>query len=127
MTGKKHIKKAIVYAFICMYSFALLKPVFPVVNDIIAHTFYKMQHMATVHYENGAYHLHAELIDESDQQKNKSDETTPSFMFETLANHLYNKTFKFEIYQSVSSIKFPHENVSLYDAYTQQTNPPPQA
>ena len=127
MAGKKHIQKAILYAFIGIYSFALLKPVFPVVNDIIAHTFYKMQHMSTVHYENGAYHLHAELIDESDLQKNTSKETTPSVMFETLANHLYNKTFEFEIHQIVSSIKFPHENMHLHDAHTQQTTPPPQA
>ena len=107
MTGKKHIKKAIVYAFICMYSFALLKPVFPVVNDLIAHTFYKMQHMSSVHYENGAYHLHAELVNESDLQKNKSKETTPSFMFETLANHLYCETLVFKIYQTNTSTKSP--------------------
>jgi len=110
-----------------MYSFALLKPVFPIANDIIAHTFYKMQHMTTVHYENGAYHLHAELIDESNRQQNKSKETTPSFMFETLANHLYNKVFEFEIYQTTSSIKFSHDTKPLQDAFIQITTPPPRA
>ena len=127
MAGKKHIQKAIVYAFICMYSFALLKPVFPVVNDIIAHTFYKMQHMATVHYENGAYHLHTELADELDQQKNRSKESTPSLMFETLAAHLYCETLVLKIYQTNTPTKFLPEMQHISDAHSQQTTPPPQA
>ncbi len=81
--------------------------------------------MATVHYENGAYHLHAELIDESNKQ-HKSNETTPSFIYETLANHLFNTTTKFEIYQVISTSKFPLELLHLHDEYTQQTTPPPQ-
>ena len=109
-----------------MYSFALLKPIFPIVNDIVAHTFYKMQHMATVHYENGEYHIHAELADEGEQQKERSNETTSSFMYETLANHLSCDTFVFKIYQTNTLTKFLPKMKHLRDAHSQQTTPPPQ-
>ncbi len=57
----------------------------PVVCDALAHTFWKMQHIATVHYENGKYHLHVEL-----QQEHSSDSTgaLPSEPNESLFVHL---------------------------------------
>jgi hypothetical protein len=55
------VKKTIVYILLFFYVAVQLKPLTVVVQDIIAHTFFKMQHMTSVHYENGHYHLHAEL------------------------------------------------------------------
>jgi hypothetical protein len=48
-------------------------------SDALAHTLNKMEHLATVHYENGHYHLHNELkaLDESEtQKKNPSENST---------------------------------------------------
>lgn len=55
------MKRATTYLLLFVYSIALLKPISPIVNDFISHTFWKMEHMATVHFENGKYHLHNEL------------------------------------------------------------------
>jgi hypothetical protein len=49
-----------------VYVLAQLKPLSVVIKDVIDHTFFKMQHMATVHYENGKYHLHKELASNSE-------------------------------------------------------------
>jgi hypothetical protein len=37
------------YLLLAVYAFALVRPILPVVTDVVAHTFFKMQHMATVH------------------------------------------------------------------------------
>lgn len=55
------MKKYFIYIFLFVYAFIQLKPLTAVVKDVIAHTFFKVQHMASVHYENGRYHLHTEL------------------------------------------------------------------
>ena len=38
----------------------MLKPVLPYISDSINHIFFYAKHMATVHYENGKYHVHYE-------------------------------------------------------------------
>ena len=57
-----------------------LKPLTAIVKDVIAHTFFKMQHTATVHYENGHYHLHTELenINNEGKETNKAAQKTSS-------------------------------------------------
>ena len=39
----------------------VLKPVSPFIADTVEHILNYTKHMATVHYENGKYHLHTEL------------------------------------------------------------------
>ena len=36
----------------------MLKPVLPYVSDLLAHVFWYSDHMATMHYENGKFHVH---------------------------------------------------------------------
>lgn len=47
-------------------------------QDALAHTFFKMQHMATVHYENGHYHLHNELKTISEQDQGSATQKKPA-------------------------------------------------
>src|SRR5580700_3010857 len=49
-----------VLLFVC-YAMALIRPITPVIGDMLAHTFWRAQHMATVHFENGQYHVHYAL------------------------------------------------------------------
>ena len=122
-----HIKKSIVYAFLCIYSFALIKPAMPLVSDVIAHTFYKMQHMATVHYENGKYHVHAELAAEATGQKDPKS-AIPAGIYETLASHVSTTTAAL-FYPEKNSrlpITFPYVQHPL-DAHIQNPVPPPEA
>jgi hypothetical protein len=39
----------------------LLKPLLPVLSDTAAHIFLYSEHVATVHFENGKYHVHKEM------------------------------------------------------------------
>jgi len=56
------MKKALLYLLLVPYSTIILKPVLPAVCDGIAHIFWYSEHMATVHYEHGKYHVHLENI-----------------------------------------------------------------
>ena len=93
-------------------------------NDVIAHTFYKMEHLASVHFENGKYHVHAELASE---RKSEPKENVPSSIYETLAIHLTSNAIKLKVHRTSSSIIFSSKTEHPNDAFTQQPTPPPQA
>ncbi|MGZ4033872.1 MAG: hypothetical protein ACXVP4_03330 [Bacteroidia bacterium] len=127
MIVNKHIKKFVVYTFLYIYAFGLIKPIMPIVNDVIAHTFYKMEHLATVHFENGKYHVHAELATEAGKQNNDAKGSNQFSSNETLASHIINKKIEFKIYSSSTSIIITSKKLHLPDAYIQRTTPPPKA
>jgi hypothetical protein len=126
MTVYKDIRRKItLYTLICIYSFALIRPAMPLVNDAVAHIFFKMEHLATVHFENGKYHIHAELQKASENTNSKNN--TTSSIFETLASHLKNESARFIIYRTrISEITFPYINIPV-DISLKFPTPPPKA
>jgi hypothetical protein len=68
------MQKGILYMLLFTYSTLILKPVMPYVSDAVAHVFWYSKHMATVHYVNGKFHVHREMM-EAAKQSNK--EKTP--------------------------------------------------
>jgi hypothetical protein len=70
------LKKVIVYALLFFYVAVQLRPLAVVLEDALAHTFYKMQHMATVHYEDGKYHIHKDLKAISDSENDSKKNTS---------------------------------------------------
>jgi hypothetical protein len=106
---------------------AQLKPLTAMINDVLAHTFWKVQHLATVHYENGHYHLHSELKTISEEEKNSTQEKGPSSekSNETNSNQLVNDlNFDIEIPVTyVSQIKDPEQNI--VPGFSQINSPPP--
>ena len=70
------MKKAALYILLFAYSTVMLKPVSPYISDAVAHIFYYTQHMATVHYENGKFHVHKEIADNA--KKDESPKENPS-------------------------------------------------
>ncbi len=70
------MKKLLLYITLLSYAVVMFKPVLPYINDVISHTFFYAHHMATVHYENGKYHVHYEVA--RDIKDEKSDKSTSS-------------------------------------------------
>jgi hypothetical protein len=54
------------------YALAILRPALPVLSDAIAHLSDEAAHIASVHYENGKYHVHKELRKSAEKSKEKS-------------------------------------------------------
>jgi hypothetical protein len=71
------MKKGIIYLAIIAYSTIMLKPVLPFLLDGVAHMFWYSKHMATVHYENGKFHVHKEVVDaaKDDQSPEKGSQS----------------------------------------------------
>ncbi len=75
------MKKITACILLFIYANGLFAQVSPIMADVLAHTFWRAQHMATVHCENGKYHVHYELYKAADKSgdkkatSNKSDET----------------------------------------------------
>ncbi len=53
----------------------MVKPMFPYINDAINHLIFYQQHLATVHFEDGAYHVHTEVS--NDVKNSDSNEDIP--------------------------------------------------
>jgi hypothetical protein len=70
------VKKQVAILLLVCYSLALAKPLVPVVSDFLAHTFWKSEHLATVHYENGKYHVHLDIEKAGKEQQNDQKKTT---------------------------------------------------
>ena len=69
------LQKALIYTMLAVYVFGLIKPVIPIISDVLAHTFFKTSHVATVHYENGKHHIHLELKEEAKHTNTKQPST----------------------------------------------------
>ncbi len=81
------MKRIPLYILLLSYSALMLKPVSPYISDTIAHIFYFAQHMATVHYENGKFHVHKEVIAAAKEEAAPKDQTS-SKKDNSISDHL---------------------------------------
>lgn len=125
MRISENIKKTFVQLLLCVYVFALVKPVVPAITDFIAHHFWESEHISTVHYENGKYHLHIELAQQADENKTEKNTNAPGDEF--LALHLKSDAPLFEAYSNPKTIFFLPETQQPAEVVIQAVIPPPEA
>lgn len=107
------MKKALLYLLIFSYSTMLLKPVLPAISDKIAHIFWYSEHMATVHYAHGQYHVHMEYTDAA--KKGYPEKNNSAKEDESINIHLpFIHDYTFTVYPSVQN-KFISFSSSLAD------------
>ncbi|HZE82902.1 MAG TPA: hypothetical protein VE035_01275 [Puia sp.] len=120
------MKKALLYLLMFSYSTMLIRPVMPSVLDLIAHTFWYSQHMATVHFENGKYHVHYEYMAES--RKNFPEKSTAVRTDSPASDHLVSRTtYNFSISLPVIKKERTRESFSLPSCFLASDYPPPKA
>ena len=122
------MKKIAIYILLSFYLFAQLKPLAVVIEDVLAHTFWKMQHMATVHYENGHYHIHSELSDISEKENKNTQQKAPSSekINETDSQNICELNFSFQ----TNPILIPaaiHQTQDVLAGFSRINSPPPKA
>ncbi|RYE14681.1 MAG: hypothetical protein EOP45_19320 [Sphingobacteriaceae bacterium] len=66
--------------------FALCKPVMPLVQDVVAHTFFEHQHLASVHQQGGLNHVSKE-IGKLTEDETDSNTTTGIKTFDSVPLH----------------------------------------
>jgi hypothetical protein len=70
------MKQIALYIILFSYSIVMLKPISPYVSDAVEHFFNYTQHMATVHYENGKYHVHKDLVNQAKKDNPAKENST---------------------------------------------------
>jgi hypothetical protein len=71
------MNKALLYLLLFSYTTIICKPILPSFSDCIAHIFWYAEHMATVHYEHGKYHVHYEQANEAKKGYPEKDANLP--------------------------------------------------
>jgi len=127
MTNNKNIKKIFMQFLLCVYVLALVRPLAPAVNDFLGHHFWKTEHLSTVHYENGKYHLHIELAKNANENRTERPGNTSQGVDEFLASHLKSEKLLFEAYTSIASLIPLPEVQQPVDILIQAVIPPPEA
>ena len=122
------MKKLVVYIFLSLYVFAQVKPLTLITRDAIAHTFWRMEHMATVHYENGHYHLHTELKSEAEKANKEAQQksTNSDSSYEIIAHTIAKLNLNFQFNSSYSFIQY-HQSQAVLAGFTKINSPPPKA
>ena len=117
------MKKVFIYLFIFSYTVIILKPVLPTISDIVAHIFWYSEHMATVHYENGKYHVHNDYIQAAKKDYPEKNNTLKE---DDLINiHLpVGQQYNFRVYILLQN-KFNIFSTMLASSYASCHYPPP--
>jgi hypothetical protein len=118
------MKKEFATFLLLCYALVLFKPVLPVLADAFAHVFMEERHMATVHFENGRYHLHLEVKAASENLPDQKSTTMQAG--ETSAVHLKTHT-EITIPEATigAIIRIPVVNVKPVAAFKEVPAPPP--
>ncbi len=83
-SAKNQLKAALTYLVLLSYLAGLVKPVLPILLDVIAHTFQELEHTDTVHKHNGENHVHLEI--ESANKQENSNKNVPAQKIEVSVN-----------------------------------------
>jgi hypothetical protein len=122
------VKKLAVYILLSVYLFAQLKPFAIMTSDFLAHTFWKVQHLSTVHYENGHYHLHSELKNSAEDADKDTHEKSASLEkdYETTAQGISRSKIEPQLSYSLIPSRM-HQTPDVLAGFTQINSPPPKS
>jgi hypothetical protein len=115
------MRKITSYLLLFIYANGLLAPVSPIIGDVMAHAFWRAQHMATVHCVNGKYHVHYELYN-TGKKDNKGNSTVKAD--EAISIHIQpdEKELLFTFRKEIIQIR---EGVWLQNPFIKISSPPP--
>ncbi len=118
------MKKAILYLLLVSYTTIILKPVLPFISDAVAHIFWYSEHIATVHIENGKYHVHDESLAVS--KKMDTQKSVPVSKTEKAFSEHFMNTPRFVFsYQPLLHLHFSNLSCNLAHTWLANSYPPP--
>jgi len=107
-----------------VYTTLLVKPVLPFFVDAAHHIFNYKQHMTVVHFENGQYHVHNELKENTkkdtphkDATNSKKDISQEEYIFQ---NELKNTSVTYRMH-----VHFLISSATLASTHLTKDYPPP--
>lgn len=120
------MKKQLAILLLLCYTLVWLRPLVPVVSNWLAHTFWLSEHITTVHYENGHYHVHYELKEISEDTKGDLPLSSSSKQIdETIQTHLFNSPHRLIIADPSSELYSFLPSEKLQAVFIPVNSPPP--
>ncbi len=118
------MKSDIAYYLLILYVLAICKPLMPLVHDVLAHNFWKAQHIATVHNHNGEHHAEEEIAKEMEDEHNNAVPST-SKTSDTVSIHLISESSHIIPQLFVAKNIFETRMDKVYSLILDQPYPPP--
>lgn len=108
-----------------VYVFGNLNALMPIAKDAFSHLFFEETHIASVHLENGRYHLHLEVknqAEKSNASKNsESKNQTADFLYAHIATDCLALTKSFS-----TPVEFTDNYKNSFPEFSvKPTSPPP--
>ena len=99
----------------------------PYVNDFVSHVFFYAKHMATVHAENGKWHVHFEAAENTQSDINKESNLPSSSKKEnTITEHcLFFNSDEQQHGNTEVHNYWPLKNEATVNTHTEKNYPPP--
>ena len=120
------MKITIAYFLLFLYTIAMCKPVLPLVQDKLAHIFWKAAHIATVHHHHGGHHAKEEIAKAAhEEESNKLP--APSKTPETVSIHIVLQSFYSLASFSIEKKVFGAKNHIISSHTLDTMYPPPKA
>ncbi len=121
---KKHTyNKLFLQTMLAVYVFGNLNILIPIVNNTISHLFFEQKHIATVHLENGKYHLHLDI--NKQLEKSKKNQAEKSTNVDNLYAHVITNFLSLN-FTKLSYFKVnDNNNYSVCCFFIKPTSPPP--
>lgn len=120
------MKRAAAYYLLLFYTVALFKPVIPIVSDVLAHQFNKVNHVLQVHQHKGAYHLHQELKETSAGNDETSDNKVLKIS-EPVSIHIITAITQMDRKEFSVENSYLNTVSALLNTLLQNNTPPPKA
>ncbi len=102
----------------------MCKPVLPLMQDKIAHIFWKAEHIAKVHHHHGHHHAEKEIVNVT-QEKDSSKGAATSKISEPVSTHLIVHSFYNIPLLSIEKAKFGRRICNPSSVYLNKHYPPP--
>jgi hypothetical protein len=119
------MNKLFIYILLASYAIMIVRPVVPYISDTIAHTFWRYQHISTVHFENGKYHTHYEVLEAA--KKTDPEKASHSGKTDTNIGEHFSTSSNYNISLPALSIvsSFPYSPSNICSTYLFFDYPPP--
>ena len=107
------------------YAVVLIKPVLPYVSDFIDHAFFYARHIATVHYENGRYHVHSETAKNTKEDKQDKSNLPSSKKDNTATEHILINTKQLVFSLAIRNAQYYTTTPAIISGISNINYPPP--
>ena len=116
------MKTTLAFFLLTSYLLALCKPVLPLLEDEIAHVFWKARHVATVHHHHGDHHAEKAIAEATHEKEGEGTATLK--LSEPVSTHLVGQNIPVIVILSPAKEKY-YTRIDKSSSLALEKNYPP--